>query len=775
MATQVGNVIFSISADLKSLQGQLRTMEGNFNTSFGRIESLAQSFGKGILSGIVGGLSVGALVAFGKSVVDRGDELSDLADQTGNTIAVLGGIKPVLEQNNSSLESFAKGMSRVQKSLGDVEGDGKQAAEGFKALNLNVEDLRKLSPDEFIEAFSKALAEVPDRNNRAAAANKILGRSFAELTPAILALAKDGVQKLDEDTAKAYETLGRLKDQTVKLAAELANASAGPLADTLVALETVVRSVVGSIADLNIGIERSNESWLSYRRFTEFATAATLSFYAAGLKVLKIAPQLAEALTLNSVDFNSKGFTDAIRGVESEIARLEGASDARRALAGAGAGGVAGILPRRSPANLFPDTAAQKKAAEELKRIMEAAAKSFADSLEEQDKAATAAGKDMIEVFKALKKEGFTPVESAVADINARFDELIAKAVNAGAATGQSMKPFIDQLEFFRRQALLLAETPTTGADLFDADMGQQLRDAQKEFRDLALAAQEYGKAMGLIDAQSAVFGSSFDALSAKIAATREEINRLLKGGESPLGDEIQKLKRDLDELSSNKDIKDGLLSVFDGLQKGISTTLQGVMLGTQSFADGMKNIFANMALGIVDVLTKALIINPLKNALNNWINEIQNSIGSAGGGGGGFGGIIGGLFGSLFGGVFGGGASAGLNGVGAGLGADFVFAPGRASGGPVNAGQLYRVNERGMEFFKPSTGGAVIPLGGMASGGGGGGQTIYNIDARHAQKGVSEEILKALMKHENRAVTRAVGAVKEERVRSNSYAKTFR
>lgn len=41
-----------------------------------------------------------------------------------------------------------------------------------------------------------------------------------------------------------------------------------------------------------------------------------------------------------------------------------------------------------------------------------------------------------------------------------------------------------------------------------------------------------------------------------------------------------------------------------------------------------------------------------------------------------------------------------------------------RASGGPVDAGKLYRVNENGTEWFRPSGNGMVIPLGGAGAGG---------------------------------------------------------
>lgn len=62
------------------------------------------------------------------------------------------------------------------------------------------------------------------------------------------------------------------------------------------------------------------------------------------------------------------------------------------------------------------------------------------------------------------------------------------------------------------------------------------------------------------------------------------------------------------------------------------------------------------------------------------------------------------GLFGSLFGG-------GGLTGTSGGMD---LRAFGRASGGPVNAGQVYRVNEAGQEYFQPANSGRIIPVGEM-------------------------------------------------------------
>ncbi len=58
-------------------------------------------------------------------------------------------------------------------------------------------------------------------------------------------------------------------------------------------------------------------------------------------------------------------------------------------------------------------------------------------------------------------------------------------------------------------------------------------------------------------------------------------------------------------------------------------------------------------------------------------------------------------------------------------LGGLFARPPGRASGGHVSAGQLYRVNEAGVEGFRPAGSGTIVPLGRMAAARSGGGVTV--------------------------------------------------
>lgn len=121
------------------------------------------------------------------------------------------------------------------------------------------------------------------------------------------------------------------------------------------------------------------------------------------------------------------------------------------------------------------------------------------------------------------------------------------------------------------------------------------------------------------------------------------------------------------------------------------------------------------------------ILVSTLKKIGDALINDVLNSIfkvNSAGGGGGGF---LSGLFG-LFGG--GGGKGTGLN-----YFPPAPSIPGRATGGPVTAGQPYIVGEKRPELFVPNQSGVIIPKVPKSGGGGVSAPVSINIDARGADE----------------------------------------
>jgi len=228
MATQVGNVVFQISADLKNIQGQLRTMENSFQSSFSKIQNIAKTAGGQLASALGIGLSIGGVVGFGKEVLGLADNLQNLSDQTGLSVQLLSGFKSPLEEAGTSMDAFAKGVFNLQKNLGNVDADSDKVAQSIKRLGLNLNDLRSSSPDDFIKKVTDALGQIENPVERNTILFNLLGKSAKELGPALGQLAG----RFDELRAKGLtaedvrtlddvgDALTRLKNQALILGAE---------------------------------------------------------------------------------------------------------------------------------------------------------------------------------------------------------------------------------------------------------------------------------------------------------------------------------------------------------------------------------------------------------------------------------------------------------------------------------------------------------------------------------------------------------------------------
>lgn len=193
-----------------------------------------------------------------------------------------------------------------------------------------------------------------------------------------------------------------------------------------------------------------------------------------------------------------------------------------------------------------------------------------------------------------------------------------------------------------------------------------------------------------------------------------------------------------LDKMQSNdtaateRQFRGPLQEYFDSFKDPAVQVEQAVVDKLKSIDDAITDGIADK-IGVKDPFLKKLLqIFIQQNILKPLYEGIS---GAMGGGGGGGGGILGGILGSILGGgkgggtpTFGGGNQGQAGGVlsfGASTVGSFfkgIFG-GRASGGHVNAGQMYRVTDG--EGFMPSQSGKVIPLGRMR-GVGGGGTTIH-------------------------------------------------
>lgn len=192
--------------------------------SLGSLQNKLTSF-----AGALGvGIGAGALIGFGKSVIESAGHLQDLSEQTGISAQALSGMKSVLEQSGTSVDTFAKGIFNAQKNLGSAT---PETLEAVRKLGLNFDELLKASPEQFLQMLAGALGKISDPLQRNTLGFQVLGKAFKELSPVLSEVAgrfdelkKSGIS--NEDIARldaAGDAYTRFKNKIQVL-------GAGPLA-----------------------------------------------------------------------------------------------------------------------------------------------------------------------------------------------------------------------------------------------------------------------------------------------------------------------------------------------------------------------------------------------------------------------------------------------------------------------------------------------------------------------------------------------------------------
>lgn len=206
----------------------------------------------GALDGTVGRLkaALGALgVAFTaqqfvnwiKGAIDAADALNDLSQRTGIAVEDLDALSLVAEQNGTTLDSVAGSVSRMARMMGEAAGGSKSAAATLKQFGIGVGEIRNgsISATEALARIADRIQKMPDGLQKSAAAQKVFGKSAAELIPLLNAggdairSSRDELEKygalLTGDFAKASDEfndqmaiLGRLsRAAAVEIANEL--------------------------------------------------------------------------------------------------------------------------------------------------------------------------------------------------------------------------------------------------------------------------------------------------------------------------------------------------------------------------------------------------------------------------------------------------------------------------------------------------------------------------------------------------------------------------
>ncbi len=165
-----------------------------------------------VLSGLeqqlLGMFSIGAVIAFGREILDAGDKIEKMSDQTGLSRAEVQKLQFVAGQSGVAIESLIGAVQNLQVRLGD---DNTGAAGAMAKLRINAEAFNKLTTYEQLLALSDAIRSVQDPTEQASIAAALFGKTWKEILPAIKSGMKevgDQATIMSDETVKSLDRIG---------------------------------------------------------------------------------------------------------------------------------------------------------------------------------------------------------------------------------------------------------------------------------------------------------------------------------------------------------------------------------------------------------------------------------------------------------------------------------------------------------------------------------------------------------------------------------------
>jgi hypothetical protein len=168
----------------KSLQNLAASASAGITRHFGKIAAAVVGIGAAFIG-------VRAAVQAFNAAVAMGGQLNDLSARTGETAGNLAILQRAFENAGAGAESVGPTINRLQRAIVEAGEGGKEQAEAFGKLGLNLERLKDLTPTEQLQAVAGALQGVGNDSERGAIAMQLLERSGGELLPLLRAMGSE--------------------------------------------------------------------------------------------------------------------------------------------------------------------------------------------------------------------------------------------------------------------------------------------------------------------------------------------------------------------------------------------------------------------------------------------------------------------------------------------------------------------------------------------------------------------------------------------------------
>lgn len=200
---------------LQNLGQKLTTVGKNMKTVGGKITSTVTK-----ITATVTAFAAGTVYAM-KKAAEYGDRIDKMSQKIGMSRKSFQEWDYIMSQNGGNVETLQMGFKTLVTQIEGVQKGSKDSVKAFKALGVNVKDSNghfRVADDVFNDVIRK-LQQIKDPTQKMILANRLFGRSAAELRP----LLNKEASAIDELREKANKMGLILSEQDVKNAVKFSD------------------------------------------------------------------------------------------------------------------------------------------------------------------------------------------------------------------------------------------------------------------------------------------------------------------------------------------------------------------------------------------------------------------------------------------------------------------------------------------------------------------------------------------------------------------------
>ena len=342
MANNLGSLVVSLGLDAAEFTRGLTKSE--YQT-----QQWVRRFETGIEAARTGALA--AFAAMGSAAMVLNQQLEgiagfqDLADKMGDTAEQVASLKPAADVSGTALEEAAAASVKLTSALAKTDDESKGVGAALKAIGLEMDEFKRLTPVAQIDAVAQALAKYEDGAGKTAVAVQLFGKSGADLIPMLNDLAELGGRQVTL-TGEQIQAADEYSKSTARLRSELqtlVQVTAADAAPVMTQMVQILRDITtyasASSGGFNVLAATLDGAKVVLQTVVVLGADVAYVFKQTGVEIGGMAAQLA---ALMRMDFS--GFTAISAAMKEDAARARAELDAFQARVlggGSGAGSQA--------------------------------------------------------------------------------------------------------------------------------------------------------------------------------------------------------------------------------------------------------------------------------------------------------------------------------------------------------------------------------------------------------------------------------------------------